>query len=117
MTGLSSITWDIPAITEATTTSTVATLANGTSPGGLWIDISNDMFDQVLVQSDSTLGFATFGMQLVYYNGSSIQSEFWAKEVFQSDGTTVWSIHWNSNNEYRSGAVPVVLKTTAGGSS
>lgn len=108
-----SITWDIPSITSATTTNTVGTLINGTEVGGIYIDTADNIFDFVLAQSNSTMGFSMYGKQLVYYDGSSVQSEFWAKEVFQSDGTTVWALHWNSNNEYRTGAVPVVLKTTA----
>lgn len=79
--------------------------------GGVWIDAADDLFDLVLVKSNSTLGFAIYGRQLVYYDGSSLLSEFWAKEVFTSTGTTVWALHWNSNNEDVSGAVPVVLKT------
>ncbi|KAJ4397340.1 hypothetical protein N0V93_001565 [Gnomoniopsis smithogilvyi] len=113
LSGSVSITWDIPSITKATTTSTVGTLTNGTEVGGIWIDASDDLFDAVLVQSNSTLGFAIYGRQLVYYDGTSVESEFWAKEVYQADGTTVWALHWNSNNEDRTGAVPVVLKTVA----
>lgn len=116
MTGLTSITWDIPTLTEASSTATTGTVSNGTSVGGIWIDTSDDIFDEVLVLGNATLGFAMYGKQLVYYNGTSIQSEFWAKEIATTNGETVWALHWNANNEFRSGAVPVGLKTTASSS-
>lgn len=105
----------------STTGLTSGTLLNGTSVGDMYIDSSDDIFDFVVLRGSAsngtisgTSGMTTYGKQLVYNNGSSILSEFWAQPIANTDGTnTVWALHWNSNNEYRHGAVPVVLKTIA----
>ncbi|CAN8101200.1 unnamed protein product [Discula destructiva] len=117
------VTWNIPAMSTATTETTAATLPNGTTAGELFIDTSGNEFDEILIVGSATsgsmqvtggtTGFTTYGTQLVYYNGSSIQSAFWAKEVTQTDGSVAFSLHWNWYNEDISGAVPVVLKALA----
>lgn len=98
------------------------TLANGTAAGDLWIDTSdNVVFDKVLVvgaaansNATGTTGLTHYGTQLVYLtNTSAIESNFWAQEIATDVGTTVWALHWNTNNEAVDGAVPVVLKTAA----
>lgn len=104
-------------MTAATTTATTGYLINGTSVGGMYIDPSDNLYDEVVVSTNGTVGLTVYGKQLVYYNGSTIQSEFWAKEVAQGDGATIWVLHWNSDNESQTGAVPVVVKTIASSSS
>jgi hypothetical protein len=57
-----------------------------------------------------TSGFSMFGGQLVYSNGSDIESQFWA-ETTGVDG--VWSLKWNSDGSSRVDSVPVAVKTIA----
>lgn len=81
----------------------------------------NGLYDQVNVVSDSegsangtTTGITTYGQQLIYYDGSSLQAEFWARPGDSlADGTSVWTLLWNSDNESRTGATPVTIKTVA----
>lgn len=109
-------------MTDSTTQTTNGTLADGTSVGQLYVDTADNLFNKVVVVDPSlnrssvaggSTGLTTYGKQLVYYNGTSIQSEFWAQQIESTNGSKVWALHWNSNNEFRSGAIPVVLKTLA----
>lgn len=106
-------------MTDDTTSTTTASMANGATYGDLYIDTADDTFNRVLLVGGSgsnssvsgTTGMTTFGKQLVYDNGASLLSEFWGQKIAMTNDVPVFAIHWNSNNEYRSGAVPVVLKT------
>lgn len=60
----------------------------------------------------STTGYALYGKQLVYYDGSSLQSKFWAKQLVTGTDS-VWQLFWNSENELDTSLVPVSIKTTA----
>lgn len=106
-------------MSQSATTFTNGTLADSTSVGALYIDAQDSLYNEVVVtgapnatvEVNGTVGLMTYGSQLVYYNGSTIQSNFWAQKVQQIGGDLIFALHWNVNNEYRSGAVPVVLKT------
>lgn len=111
--GLDYITCDIPTLSDATESQTNCTISNGTSVGGMHIDTTDDMFGQVHVVKNATSGFALYGKQLIYYDETTIQSQFWAKEIAETDGSRAWVLYWNSNNNKRPGAVPVALKTIA----
>lgn len=106
-------------MSTASTTTTVATLANGTSPGALSIKPAGGLFDNVKVVSNSTTstnetiyGLTVYGKQLIYYDGSSLEAEFWAKPKVV-DGQTIWILLWNSDNENESDTTPVAIKTIA----
>ncbi|KAF3764263.1 hypothetical protein M406DRAFT_351651 [Cryphonectria parasitica EP155] len=108
--GLQSVTWDIPALTSATTTTTTATLSNGTSPGGLHLNITVSGLGSVSVLTNATTGITTYGKQLVYIDDSSFEAKFWARSV-QVDGSSAWSLTWNEENSLEGGATPVNIKT------
>lgn len=106
-------------MSTANVTTMPGTLVNGTSAGDFWIDAVNNFFDKVTVVGPNstvtgTTGMSRYGTQLVYLNNaSSIESNFWAQEISTEGGDIVWALHWNTDNEARTGAVPVVLKTAA----
>lgn len=108
------MTWDIPSLSDATSTSTTATLANTTSPGGMYINVTTDgTLGTVKVSStNASTGVTTFGQQLVYMADSSLEAKFWAKEVTLG-GVQVWSLTWNEANEDQDDAVVVNIKTSA----
>jgi hypothetical protein len=56
-----------------------------------------------------TTGFGTFGNQLVYFDNSTLLSQFWA-ETTDTDG--VWAVKWNSASTSQDDSTPVTLKTT-----
>lgn len=58
----------------------------------------------------TTSGFSIFGGQLVYSDGSDIESQFWAKTT---DVDGVWGLMWNEDGTSQDDSVPVTLKTTA----
>lgn len=107
-------------MSSASTTTTVATLANGTSAGNLSIKPAGGLFDNVkVVSSNSTAstnetvyGLTVYGKQLIYYDASSLEAEFWAKPKVV-DGHTIWILLWNSDNENESDTTPVTIKTIA----
>lgn len=106
-------------MSTASTTTTVGTLANGTSAGNMSIKPGGGLFDNVKVVSNGTsfvnetvYGLTVYGKQLVYYDESSLQAEFWARPTVV-DGHTIWTLLWNSDNENESDTTPVAIKTVA----
>lgn len=108
------MTWDIPSLSDAASTSTTATLANTTSPGGMYINVTTDgTLGTVKVSStNASTGVTTFGQQLIYMSDSSLEAKFWAKQVALG-GAQVWSLTWNEANEDQDDAVVVNIKTSA----
>ena len=58
----------------------------------------------------TTVGFSLFGGQVVYTDGTTLESQFWAKTT-AIDG--VWSLMWNSDGSNQANSVPVTVKTIA----
>lgn len=107
------ITWDIPTRATASTSTTVGTLSNGTSPGHMTIRHAEGLVDNVKVLDDSSTdsgvnatGFTVYGKQLIWYNGASYEALFWA--VPQDN---YWILAWNSDNVANETTTPVVIKT------
>lgn len=108
--GLQSISWDIPSISESTTTTCTATMGNGTSPGGLHLNITDTGVAPVSVSSNATSGITLYGTQLVYLTGSEFESKFWAQET-QVDGEDAYMLTWNAQNAIEAGMTPLSMKT------
>lgn len=107
-------------MTNANEATLSGTLTDGTAAGDVWIDTTDNIFERVTLVSSArnstvngTMGFTHYGMQLVWIGNSTIESNFWAQEISTAEGTTVWALHWNTDNVAYTGAVPVVLKTAA----
>lgn len=109
------VTWTIPALSSASTTSTSAKLSNGTSPGVLSAGVTDEAMSDVSVDqigNGTTTGYTLYGKQLIYYDGTSLQSKFWAKQVVTGNDS-VWQLLWNNKNEDDSELTPVAIKITA----
>ncbi|KAH8790378.1 hypothetical protein F5882DRAFT_460885 [Hyaloscypha sp. PMI_1271] len=109
----SAITWDI---TTATSTTWNATTSNSSSVGSFFITPTSSFAAAGFTSSNNTTssivttGFSLFGEQVVFVNGSTYESQFWASST-DTDG--VYALYWNSDGIEESGSVPVVLKTIA----
>ncbi|KAJ4419061.1 hypothetical protein N0V82_005184 [Gnomoniopsis sp. IMI 355080] len=108
--GLQSVSWDIPSISESTTTTCTALMGNGTSPGGLHLNITETGVAPVSISSNATSGITLYGTQLVYLSDSVFESKFWAQET-QLDGEDVYMLTWNSQNALEDGLTPLSMKT------
>lgn len=107
--GLQSVTWDIPLITAASTTGTTATMRNGTSAGGLYLNATSSSVTAVTIASDSTVGITVYGKQLVYYSESNIEAKFWVKQV-EINGSSAYMLTWNPGNTLEADITPVNVK-------
>lgn len=105
-------------MSSASTTETSATLSNGTSPGVLSTSVTDTVLSDVSVVKTSaisngtTTGYTLYGKQLIYYDGSSLQSKFWVKQV-ETGTDSVWQLLWNNQNEDDTQLTPVSIKVTA----
>lgn len=108
-TGLQSVKWNIPGLSTSSTSTTTATLGNGTTIGALQLTVSDAEVVPVNVSSTGTTGVTVYGHQLVYLSGSSFESKFWAKEVDYA-GETAYLVTWNEENTSGSGITPLTLK-------
>ncbi|KAN0099925.1 hypothetical protein V8E51_013700 [Hyaloscypha variabilis] len=107
---LSAITWDI---TTDTSTAWNATTSNSTSVGSFFITPGSSLGAVGFTSANTTsavttTGFSLFGEQVVFVNGSTYESQFWASST-DTDG--VWALYWNSDGIEEGSSVPVVLKT------
>ncbi|KAK3941382.1 hypothetical protein QBC46DRAFT_382584 [Diplogelasinospora grovesii] len=55
-----------------------------------------------------TTGFTTYGSNVMYIDGSTYTSQFWAMSTTE---TGVWEIMWNESGADQAGSVPVALRT------
>ncbi|PSR82293.1 hypothetical protein BD289DRAFT_475260 [Coniella lustricola] len=109
---LQTVTWNVPSITTSLSTSATAYLGNGTSPGGLALDLTGANSGEVHVSTNGTSGITLYGKQLVYVSGSNFEAKFWAKQV-EMDGASVYLLTWNEDNVSADVTTPVNIKTDA----
>lgn len=109
------IKWDIPTLATAANSSTVAKLGDGSSPGNMGVRHGAGLYDFVRVLSKeesatdpnvSDTGITLYGKQVVFYNGDTYNSMFWAQPVGE-----YWVLAWNSDQKANSSTFPVVVKT------
>lgn len=110
-----SVTWNVPTMASSTTTTTDAYLSNGTSVGAMAIQLAGGLKNDIRIASNGSLygnetqyGLSVYGKQLVYYDGSSIESLFWAKKV-----DDYYVLAWNSDFTTEADTTPIVIKTIA----
>ncbi|KAH8882068.1 hypothetical protein GQ53DRAFT_886052 [Thozetella sp. PMI_491] len=114
VTGLAALTWSIDSTGERpwNATNTNSTMAS------LYMITASDSFAQVGFLNSSTTapssavtkGFVTYGSYIMYLDGDTYVSEFWAQTT---DSTGVWALMWNQNGTAQVDSVPVSLKTQA----
>lgn len=109
------MTWDVPFVSDENWIVN-ATLPNGTALGSLYIRSDQDNAVGVLpmaqaYDADGTItGFARFAWQLVYNNGTLLDSKFWA-EPTDTDG--IYALVWNSDGDTQDGSYDVVVEVIA----
>ncbi|KAJ4392299.1 hypothetical protein N0V93_005924 [Gnomoniopsis smithogilvyi] len=110
--GLQSITWDIPSITEASTTTCTASMGNGTSPGGMHLNTTESGLTPVSIAPNATSGITLYGTLLVYLSDSDFESKFWAQGA-QINGEDAYMVTWNEENASENGMTSLSIKTAA----
>lgn len=99
-------------MSKASTTTTTATMLNGTSAGGLHLATGNSGVSAVSVDSNATAGVTIYGQQLVWISGSSVEAKFWAQST-EVGGAAAYQVTWNAQNALETGLTPLVVKIAA----